>query len=40
MSYRELSTIDVKEELRRWQAGQSPRQMAREGGDGLTAVFE
>jgi transposase len=31
MSYRELSMIDVREVLRRWQAGQSARQMAREG---------
>lgn len=31
MSFRELSMIDVKELLRRWQAGQSARQMAREG---------
>jgi hypothetical protein len=31
MSFRELSMIDVKEVLRRWQAGQSARQMAREG---------
>lgn len=31
MSFRELTMIDVKEVLRRWQAGQSARQMAREG---------
>jgi len=31
MSFRELARIDVKEVLRRWQAGQSARQMAREG---------
>jgi hypothetical protein len=31
MSYRELTMIDVKEVLRRWQAGQSARQIAREG---------
>jgi transposase len=31
MSYRELTMIDVKEVLRRWQAGQSARQMWREG---------
>jgi len=30
MSYRELSMIDVKELLRRWSAGQSNRQIARE----------
>ncbi len=30
MSFRELTMIDVKEVLRRWQAGQSARQMARE----------
>lgn len=30
MSFRELSMIDVKELLRRWQAGQSARQMQRE----------
>jgi len=32
MSYRELSMIDVKELLRRWSAGQSNRQIARETG--------
>lgn len=32
MSYRELSMIDVREVLRRWQAGQSQRQIAREAG--------
>jgi transposase len=31
MSYRELTMIDVKEVLRRWQAGQSARRMSREG---------
>ena len=31
MSFRELTMIDVREVLRRWQAGQSARQMAREG---------
>ena len=31
MSYRELTMIDVREVLRRWLAGQSARQMAREG---------
>jgi hypothetical protein len=31
MSFRELTMIDVKEVLRRWQAGQSARQMSREG---------
>jgi hypothetical protein len=31
MSFRELTMIDVKEVLRRWTAGQSARQMAREG---------
>jgi transposase len=31
MSFRELTMIDVKEVLRRWAAGQSARQMAREG---------
>jgi transposase len=30
MSYRELTMIDVKEVLRRWQAGQSARQIARD----------
>ncbi len=30
MSLRELTMTDVKEVLRRWQAGQSARQMARE----------
>jgi transposase len=32
MSYRELAMIDVKELLRRWSAGQSNRQIARETG--------
>ena len=32
MSFRELSMTDVKEVLRRWTAGQSVRQMARESG--------
>lgn len=31
MSFRELSMVDVREVLRRWQAGQSARQMKREG---------
>jgi transposase len=31
MRFRELTMIDVKEVLRRWAAGQSARQMAREG---------
>jgi transposase len=31
MSFRELTMIDVREVLRRWQAGQSARQLAREG---------
>jgi len=31
MSFRELGMIDVRELLRRWQAGQSARQMARDG---------
>lgn len=31
MSFRELTMIDVREVLRRWQAGQSARQQAREG---------
>lgn len=31
MSFRELTMIDVKEVLRRWAAGQSARQIAREG---------
>jgi hypothetical protein len=30
MSFRELHMIDVREVLRRWQAGQSARQLARE----------
>jgi transposase len=32
MSFRELTMIDVREVLRRWQAGQSARQIARESG--------
>ena len=32
MSFRELSMIDVREILRRWQAGQSARTIARESG--------
>jgi transposase len=32
MSFRELSMIDVREVLRRWQAGQSARGIARESG--------
>ena len=31
MSFRELTMIDVKEVLRRWAAGQSAREMARDG---------
>ena len=31
MSFRELTMIDVREVLRHWTAGQSVRQMAREG---------
>ena len=31
MSFRELHMIDIREILRRWQAGQSARQMARDG---------
>jgi hypothetical protein len=31
MSFRELTMIDVREVLRRWQAGQSARQLARDG---------
>jgi hypothetical protein len=31
MSFREFTMIDVREVLRRWQAGQGARQMAREG---------
>ena len=37
MSYRELYMLDVKEVLRRWQAGQSARAIARAGvGDRKT----
>lgn len=32
MSFREITMIDVKEVLRRWQAGQGVRQIAREAG--------
>ena len=32
MSFRELTMIDVREVLRRWQAGQSVRHIARESG--------
>lgn len=32
MSYRELTMIEVREVLRRWQAGQALREMARETG--------
>ncbi len=32
MTYRELTMIDVREVLRRWAAGQSQRQIARETG--------
>lgn len=32
MAYRELTMMDVREVLRRWQAGQSARQIARESG--------
>ncbi len=31
MSFRELSMVQIKEVLRRWQAGQSARQVARDG---------
>jgi hypothetical protein len=31
MSFRELSMIDVREVLRRWQSGQSARAIARDG---------
>ena len=31
MSFRELSMVEIKEVLRRWQAGQSARQIARDG---------
>jgi hypothetical protein len=31
MSFRELTMIDVREVLRRWQSGQSARQIARSG---------
>ncbi len=38
MSFRELTMIDVREVLRRWQSGQSARQIARsEIADGKTA---
>lgn len=37
MSFRELTMIDVKEVLRRWSAGQSARQMARDGVVSVTA---
>jgi transposase len=41
MSFRELTMIDVEEVLRRWQAGQSARQMAREraAGRGTAARY-
>ena len=32
MSFRELTMVDVKEILRRWQASQSDRKIARETG--------
>jgi predicted transcriptional regulator len=32
MAYRELTMIDVREVLRRWQAGQGLRRIARESG--------
>ena len=38
MSYRELSMIDVKELLRRWAAGHSYRQIARETGTDRAAA--
>lgn len=38
MSYRELMMIDVKELLRRWSAGQSSRQIARETGTDRATV--
>src|SRR5688572_23724377 len=31
MAFRELSMVDVREVLRRWQLGQSARQIARDG---------
>ena len=31
MAFRELSMVDVREVLRRWQMGQSARQIARDG---------
>ena len=38
MSFREFTMIDVREVLRRWQAGQGARQMAREGVAGRGTV--
>ena len=38
MSFRELHMIDVKEVLRRWQSGQSAREMARDGVAGRSTV--
>jgi response regulator of citrate/malate metabolism len=32
MAYRELTMIDIREVLRRWTAGQSNRQIARDTG--------
>jgi transposase len=39
MSFRELSMIDVREVLRRWQAGQSVRAVARESGTDRKTVM-
>jgi transposase len=38
MSFRELTMIDVREVLRRWQAGQSARRIARESGSDRKTV--
>ena len=38
MTYRELTMIDVREVLRRWAAGHSNRQIARETGSGRNTV--
>lgn len=38
MSFRELHMIDVREVVRRWQGGQSARQIARDGGLGRNTV--
>lgn len=37
MSFRELSTIEIQEVLRRWSAGQAVRAVARETGVDRTA---